>query len=60
MAKVIITLEDTDEGSVTVNMQFDPVLKSEEEGTPAQYAAAQMLNTLQKTARGVDDDGDDE
>ena len=44
MAKAIITVEDTEDGTVTIGLEFDPPGQAEDEATPAQYAALQMLN----------------
>jgi len=43
MAKVTITFEDDDEGSVKINMVMDPPIKANEEATPAAYCAFACL-----------------
>ena len=44
MAKVTIILEDTDEGTVAAEVEFDPPRKTSLEDTPAQRDAFTMLS----------------
>ena len=48
MSKAIITLEDMGGGQVNIKLEFDPPVdtETEVEGTPAQYAAMNMMATL--------------
>ena len=45
MAKVTITIEDTDDG-VDADVEFDPVKEANAELTPAQHAAVKMLDAV--------------
>lgn len=47
MAKAIITIEDTETGSITVDIEFDPSLETAEcETTNAQMAGFQLFKSL--------------
>ena len=56
MAKVHITLEDTERGTVSVSLEFDPPLApNEPNGKPgAQYAANTMLKALERVLKPID------
>lgn len=47
MAKVVMILEDTDDGGFTVNVSFEPA-PVEGQDSPAQAAAALLLDALQE------------
>ena len=57
MAKVTITIEDTDEGGVTVALDWDPPadMPDEDEGTTAQVAAMICMEALQRNAIEVEE-----
>lgn len=49
MAKVTITLEDSSDGDINVQMSFDPKLEHPyEDLTTAQIVAVNLLDTLKK------------
>jgi len=48
MAKVSINLEDTEDGTVSVKVDFDPPVENEHAATMAQNAAALMLEALSR------------
>jgi len=44
MARITITLTDDKDGLVRCSAEFDPPVDRDDRGTPAQHAAAQMLD----------------
>lgn len=55
MAKATITLEDNDDGSVSCRVEFDPAVKTAENGTPAQNHAMALLERSTQIATVVDE-----
>ena len=65
MSKAIITLEDNDDGSVSIRADFEPKIDLDdvENASPAQYAAVRAIQAASGTgeivsanARGYSDD----
>ncbi len=51
MAKVTITIEDTEDGGVNVSLDWDPPVEPDsDEATTAQVAAMMCLDALQANA----------
>jgi hypothetical protein len=46
VAKAILTIEDTDSGTVTVSVDFVPELHTDEEMTSAQQLAVDLLQDV--------------
>lgn len=46
MAKAIITIEDTETGSITVNIEFVPSFDADGDPTNAQIAGFQLFKSL--------------
>lgn len=49
MATATITIKDNEDGSVNIRLDCDPPIdmKDDAQGTPAQYAAVQMIASIQ-------------
>ena len=50
MATATITLTDSEDGQININVSFDPPVTTAGEATPAQYVALKML----QAAKGMD------
>lgn len=46
MSKVTITIEDTEDGTVSIELDFDPPGQGSEDATPAQYTALRMIQIV--------------
>lgn len=50
--KVIFTLEDSDDGQVTVGLEFDPPVTKETQSTAAGMIALELMKLVPKVAKG--------
>lgn len=51
MAKVVITIVDLDDGGVNLSVEFDPVIKTDDDGecTQAQETAIKMVESVKSS-----------
>ena len=57
MAKITITITDNDQpdadgSNITTSLEFEPEIRADEKGTPAQHFALMLLTEMQKHQTG--------